>query len=174
MVLYCTVVKYIIIFESVLGIWTLNWLIPSSHVEMTRRWRRTREEYASQCLKEFPKNDIILTHYMLIAWWIYLIAGLGYYVIWTRKKDKVMLISPSPIYLGYTYTRHRLKKYPYIYMEIINILRFSTWNKLRIYPPRTRKFVVLTGTAYQEVPINFETSMQYTLWDSVCNNYINP
>ena len=74
-----------------------------------------------------------------------------------------MVISTSPMYLVYTYTRHRLKKYPYISMEIINLLKFYTWTKLSIYPPRIRKFVLLTGTAYQEGPINFETSMNYNL-----------
>ena len=35
----------------------------------------------SLCLRDFPKDKLILTHYMLRAWWIHLLDGLENCVI---------------------------------------------------------------------------------------------
>ena len=42
---------------------------------------RMREVHDSLCLRAFPKDNIILTHYMLSAWWLHITDGLLHYII---------------------------------------------------------------------------------------------
>ena len=43
--------------------------------------RRTRDRDDYLCLRDFPKDNTILTHYMLSTWWLHLLNGLGHYII---------------------------------------------------------------------------------------------
>ena len=45
------------------------------------------EGYDSLCLRAFPKENLIIMHYMLIAWWLHLLEGLGHYEICPRKLN---------------------------------------------------------------------------------------
>ena len=42
------------------------------------RNRNKREGYDSLCLRAFPKDNLILTHYMLRAWCLHLLDGMGH------------------------------------------------------------------------------------------------
>ena len=41
----------------------------------------TREVYDPQYLRLFPNKNLILAHYIISVWWLYLLAGLVYYAI---------------------------------------------------------------------------------------------
>ena len=45
------------------------------------RHRCTREGNGSLCLRDFPKENIMLMRYILNTWWLQLLEGLGKYVI---------------------------------------------------------------------------------------------
>ena len=73
-------------------------LIPPTDAELMGGLRRTREGDYPQHLRTFKNKNLILTHYMIIIWWLHLMSGMGHYVI----KKKLMTF-------GYTYVKLRLK-----------------------------------------------------------------
>ena len=77
MVLTCTATQYPTTITSVLGIWATNCLLPPTDVELMVGHRRTREVDDSQQPRPFPDQNPIITHYMLSAWWLRLLDGLG-------------------------------------------------------------------------------------------------
>ena len=81
MVLTLPAIQYPIKVASILGIWTIKCLIPLTDVELMGRHRRMREGHDYPFIRSFPKENLILTHYMLSAWWLHLLDGLGLYVI---------------------------------------------------------------------------------------------
>ena len=81
MVLTWPATQYPINIVSILGIWTTNCLIPPTDAEMMGGNRRTREGDDSLCLRAFPKENPILAYYILGAWWLNLLDGLGNYSI---------------------------------------------------------------------------------------------
>ena len=99
---------------SIIGIWTINYLIPSMEAELMGRQRRTREGNEYLCIRAFPKDSLILKHYMLISWWLHLLGGLGNYVILPGKITQSLMMTNNVMALGYNYTKIRLKKPPNI------------------------------------------------------------
>ena len=85
------------------------------------RNRRTREGNGCLCIRAFPKDNIILTHYMLREWWLHLLDRLGHYVICPGAIAQIIMMTNSIMNLGYTYAKHRLKKPPYIFFQIAHI-----------------------------------------------------
>ena len=147
--------------------------------------RRTREGYESLCLRAFPKENIILKHYMIIAWWLYLLDILGHYIILVGSAAQIMVMTNNITSLGYTYSKCRLNNPPDIFYEIAHIYRLVEWipsmlawnstllggDQCLLCTTINKNF---TGTNNQEVLNTFDTSMQYTLWDSGFTQYINP
>ena len=68
MVLTCTSIQYPIKITSTLIIWTTNCLILTMDAELMGGNRRTIEGHNSLCLWDFPKENLILMHYMINAW----------------------------------------------------------------------------------------------------------
>ena len=96
-------IQYPIKIASILGIWTTNFLIPPTDVELMGGHRRTREGDDSIFLRALPKENIILAHYMLSAWWLHLLDGLGPYGIRQGEVSKIMVMTNNIMTLGYTY-----------------------------------------------------------------------
>ena len=48
-------------------------------------------------------------HYMLSAWWLHLLDGLGHYIIQTGAIAQIILMTNNTMTLGYTYSKLRLK-----------------------------------------------------------------
>ena len=78
MVLTYPAIQYPIKVESILGIWKINCLIPPTDAELMARHGRTSEGHESICIRAFPKENLILTHYMFSAWWLNLLDRLGH------------------------------------------------------------------------------------------------
>ena len=85
--------------------------------------RRTREVYASLCLRVFPKENLTLMHYILSAWWLQLLERLGKYVIQPGSFEHIMVMNNNIVNLGYTYVKHRLKNPPDILSKIAQVRR---------------------------------------------------
>ena len=75
----------------------------------------TREGDGSLCLRAFPKYNLILTHYMISAWWLHPLDRLVQYVIILGAIEQVLLTTNNIMTIGYTYTKLRLKKPHYIF-----------------------------------------------------------
>ena len=117
---------------SILAIWTTNSLIPPTYVELTGEHRLRREGYYSLFLMAFPKDNLIIAHYMLIAWWLHLLDGLRYCVIHPGAIEQVLVIANNIITLGYTYVKHRLKKPPDVFYKIAHTYRLLVWIPSRL------------------------------------------
>ena len=81
MVLAWPAIQYSIKVASILRIWTSNLLIPLIDVELMVRHRLMREGHDSLCIRYSPKENLILTHYMLSAWWLHILDELVQYAI---------------------------------------------------------------------------------------------
>ena len=81
MVLTRPAIQYPINIAFILGIFTTNLLIPPTYAQLIGGYRHTWEGDEYLCLRSFPKYNLILTRYMLIAWWLHLLDGLGHYAI---------------------------------------------------------------------------------------------
>ena len=75
---------------------------------MMVRHRRTMEGHEYLCIRYFPKENIILTHYMIRAWWLHLLYRLGNYGIRLVEIDQIILINNNIVTLCYTYAKCRL------------------------------------------------------------------
>ena len=105
-----------------LGICTNNFIIPPTDAELMGRCRRKRWIYSHPCLEASPKENLILTHYMLTAWWIKCLDGLGNYIIFPGSMEQLLVMTTNLNTLGYTYATRRLKKPP----DILGILQRIT------------------------------------------------
>ena len=76
-----SVTQYPVNTASMLGICTNNFIIPPTDAELMGRCRRKRWIYSHPCLEASPKENLTLTHYMLTAWWLKRLDGLGHYII---------------------------------------------------------------------------------------------
>ena len=81
MVLAWPVIQYPIKVPSILGIFTINLLIPPKDAELIGRHGRTREGHDPLYIRAFLKDNLILTHYMPSLWWLHLLDGPGHYII---------------------------------------------------------------------------------------------
>ena len=124
MVLIWTSIKYPINISSILGIWTINCLIPPMDAELMDGHIRTRDVYDLLYLMDFHKENLTLTHYMLGAWWLYFLDGLVHYCIHTGSIKQVLVTTNNIMTLGYTYYKYRLKKPPDIFCKISHTGRF--------------------------------------------------
>ena len=148
------------------------------------RHRLTREGNYSLCIRALPKENLILTHYMLSAWWLYLLDRLGHYVIHPGAIAQIIMISNNIMTLGYTYAKRRLKKPLDIFCQIEHISRLMAWiPSILSWTPtlRGREQYLLrpsfpkafTGTNNQDFLTVFDTYTQYMLWDSRCTHSIH-
>ena len=100
--------------------------------ELMVRHRRTRERHESICIRAFPKENLILTHYMLSTWWLHLLNGLGQYVIFPGSISHILMMTNNVIALGYTYVKCRLNNPPNIFCQIALISRIIVWIPSRL------------------------------------------
>ena len=92
-------------------------------VELMDIHRHTEEVDDYICLRAFPKENFILTHYMLSAWWLHLLDGLLHCVIRPGEVAQILVITNNTMTLGYIYAKYRLKKPPEIFCNIAHIRR---------------------------------------------------
>ena len=59
---------YTIKVEYIIGIWKIHFLIPPMDAELMGRHRDTSEGHDSLLIRASPKDNLILTKYMLSAW----------------------------------------------------------------------------------------------------------
>ena len=149
------------------------------------RHRRTREENESLCIRTFPKENIILKHYMIRTWWLHLPDELGHHVIRLGEIEQIIMMTNNIMTLWYTYAKRRLNNTPKIFCQIAYIsqliaciLSILSWTPLiqgrERYLLRTRLPKAFTETENQEAPIVFDTSTWYTLCDSGFSHFVNP
>ena len=112
MVLTCPAIQYPIKVISILVIWKIILLMPTIYAELIVRHRQKREVHDSLFVRAFPKHNIILTHYMLITWWLHLMYGLGHYAIHTGAIAQILLMNNNTMILVCTYANLRIKNPP--------------------------------------------------------------
>ena len=154
-------------------------------MELMGGHRHTRDGYESLCLRDLPKDNLILTLYMLSAWWLHLLDGLGHYVIPLGEFSKILVMDNNITTLGYTDANRSIKNPPEILCKIVHIGRLILWVPSRLaWTPELRGRVrsllctnlpkTLSGTNNQDGPTDVDISIRYTLWDSGFNPSINP
>ena len=67
------------------------------------------EGHDSPFLRAFPKDNFVLTHYMISGWWLHLLGGIGHYLIRPGAVAHIMVMTNNIINLCYTYDKRRLK-----------------------------------------------------------------
>ena len=185
MVLTWPAINYPTNIKSILGIWITNYLILTTDMEMMGWNRCTREGHDSLCLRDFPKENLTLTHYMIIARWLHSLDGILHYIKRPGEVAKILVMTNNITELGYTYANRRLKNPPGVFCKISHIFWLMAWIPSRLaYNPvlwRMDRSLLCTilpkdfnGTNNQDTPTDFDTSMSYTLWDSGCAHSINP
>ena len=75
----------------------------------------------------FLKKNLTLTHYMLSAWWLYFLDGLGHYVIHLGKIEQVLVMINNTMTLGYTYDKLMINTPPNILCKLAHTGRIITW-----------------------------------------------
>ena len=124
--------QYPINIVSILGIWNKNFLILLLYADIMGGHICTREVYDPLCLRSFPEENLILTHYMLSALWLNLLDGLGHYVILPGAIGQVLATTNNIMTLGYTYAKQRLKKPPENFLKFWHIGRIIAWIPSRL------------------------------------------
>ena len=94
--------------------------------ELMSGCRQMRGGDDSLRLTSFPNKNLILKHYMLGAWWLQLLDGLGHYVMCPREIEELLLMNNIITNLGYTYDKYRLKKPPEIVYKLTHTRRIFT------------------------------------------------
>ena len=139
------------------------------------RHRITREGHESICIRDSPKENLILMHYMLSVWCLHLLDGLRHYVIRPGAISYILMMTNNIITSGYTYAKRRLKNPPVIFFQFAHISlliagkpSISSWNpdlqgryQSLLHPSFPRAFTV---TNNQDAPTIFDTSTRYTFW----------
>ena len=115
MVLTLPVTQYPIKIASILRFWATNFLIPTMDTEFMGGFRCTSEGDDSLCLKALSKKNLILTHYMLSAWWLQIMYVLGHNFIHLEVMKQVLVMNNNIMALGYTYDKRRLNNPPDIF-----------------------------------------------------------
>ena len=115
MVLTWNAIQYLIKIALILVIWERNCLISPTEEDLMGGIRLTREGYGHQQLRVFPKQNLILIHYMLSAW--HIMDGLGSYVLQLGTIEQVLVITINLMIFGYTNCYHRLKRLPDIFIH---------------------------------------------------------
>ena len=144
-----------------------------------------REVHESLCLRDFPKYNSILMHYMISTRWLHLVDGLGHYSICLGSVAYIMVMTNNIMTLGYTYAKRRLNNPPKNFCKIARISRLIAWAPSRLawiqslwgrdlYLLRYSLPKEFSRNNKQKSPNNFDTSTRYTLWDSGCTHSINP
>ena len=82
-------------------------MIPPTESELMGIHRRKRKGDDSLCLRVFPKDNIILTHYMIRTWWLQFLEGIGHYVIRTGEVAHIVVTTNNIMILGYTYVKRK-------------------------------------------------------------------
>ena len=67
------------------------------------RHRCTREGHDYLCIRTFIKENLIIMHYMLRAWWLNFLDGIGHYVIRPREIAHTLMMTNNIMNFGYTY-----------------------------------------------------------------------
>ena len=92
MVLTWPAIQYPINIAFILGIWTTNFVITPMEAELMGG-------------HSFPKENLILTLYMINAWWLHLLDGLGHYFIHPGTVAQIMVMTNNITDLVYTYVK---------------------------------------------------------------------
>ena len=88
----------------------------------------TREGDYSLFLREFPKENIFLTHYMLSTRWLEHLYGLGHYVILPRAVSHILVMNKNNVItLGDTYAKRRFNKFPEFFYKISHSGLLNVW-----------------------------------------------
>ena len=62
--------------------------------------RRMREGHEFLYLRDYPKENIVLSHYMISAWWLHLMYGLEQCVIHPGTVAQIMVTTKNIMNLG--------------------------------------------------------------------------
>ena len=176
MVLTWTTTQYPIKISSILRILNTKFLIPPTDAELMDRNRRTREGYAYICLRDFPKENLAPTHFMLSTWWFHLLERIGHYVIHPGEIEQVLVMTNNIATLGYTYAKRRLNNPSDIFYKLSHTVQLIVWIPSRLawtLALRGRDRSLLSprittafyGTNNQEGSTNFDTFMRYMIWE---------
>ena len=149
------------------------------------RHRVMREKYDLQHLRVFPKENLILTYYILSAWGLHLLDGLEHHFVWSGLIKQVMVMTNNLTILGYKISKCSLKNPPNIVYTLTHTCQIVTWNPSRLSWALDlwgrdqsincfRPCTTFTSTNNQDGPSTFDTSMRFSLWDPGCNKSINP
>ena len=71
-------------------------------------------------------------HYMLSAWWLYILYGLGKCATRLGAVAQILVMTNNIINLRYTYADRRLKKPPDIFCKISHIDQLIAWIPSRL------------------------------------------
>ena len=66
-------------------------------------------------------------HYMISAWWLHLLNGLGHYFIRLDTIEQVLVMTNNIMTLSHTYSKLRLKKPPDIFYKLTHTVRIILW-----------------------------------------------
>ena len=72
--------------------------------------RHKRKKTPPSCLETLPKENIILTQYIITARWLIFLDRIGHYIILPGKMDQLLVITINLNTPGYNYASRRLKK----------------------------------------------------------------
>ena len=103
----------------------INCFVLPVYAELMGICQYTREGEKSHILNYFPIQYLILTHYIISAWRMRFLEGLGHYKILLGKVKKVMAMTTSTMDIVYTYDRHRLNNPPEFFVIINHLLWLS-------------------------------------------------
>ena len=74
----------------------------------------------------FPKQNLIITYYIISLFWFHIMDGLVHYVIRPGVIEKVMVMENNLMTFGCTYTKHRLKSNPGIVYTLTYLIGMAT------------------------------------------------
>ena len=95
--------------------------------ELMGRHRRTGEGHDSLCIRAFPKENLVLTQYMISTWWLHLLDRLVHYTIRPGEIAQILIMNNNTTNLGYTYAKCRINNPPDIFCQISYISRLIAW-----------------------------------------------
>ena len=107
--------------------------MPPIDLERPGRHGRKREGHDSLCIRDLPKENLILMQYIHIALWLHLLDELVHYVIHPGAIAQILMITNNVMTVGYTNAKRRLKNPPNIFHQISHISRLIAWIPSRLY-----------------------------------------
>ena len=86
------VTQYPINTAPMLSIWTMICLIPPIDVELVGGRSHKMDKYYPPCFYAFLTENLILTHYMITAWWKKRLDGLENYITHPGATEKLVVM----------------------------------------------------------------------------------